>query len=130
MEYVTLVSGLVLLQYMVFAMLVGNARGKYGVNAPAVTGNEVFERYFRVQQNTLELIVVLLPAMWLFAQYVNAGWAAGLGFVYFIGRVVYFRSYVANPASRSAGFGLSVLPITVLVIGAMLGAGSALLPGR
>ena len=129
MEYVTLVSGLVLLQYMAFAMLVGNARVKYGVKAPAVTGNEVFERFFRVQQNTLELIVVLLPSMWLFAQYVSADWAAGLGLVYLIGRVVYIRSYVANPASRSAGFGLSFLPIIVLVIGAMLGAGLTLLQG-
>lgn len=129
MEYVALVCGLVLLQYMAFAMLVGRARGKYGVKAPAVTGDEVFERYFRVQQNTLELIVVLLPSMWLFAQYVSAHWAAALGLVYLVGRVVYFRSYVANPASRSAGFGLSFLPIIVLVIGAMLGAGSALLQG-
>jgi glutathione S-transferase len=129
MEYVALVCGLVLLQYMAFAMLVGSARGKYGVKAPAVTGDEVFERYFRVQQNTLELIVVLLPSMWLFAQYVSAHWAAALGLVYLVGRVVYFRSYVANPASRSAGFGLSFLPIIVLVIGAMLGAGSALLQG-
>jgi glutathione S-transferase len=129
MEYVALVCGLVLLQYMAFAMLVGSARGKYGVKAPAVTGDEVFERYFRVQQNTLELIVVLLPSMWLFAQYVSAHWAAALGLVYLVGRVVYFRSYVANPASRSAGFGLSFLPIIVLLIGAMLGAGSALLQG-
>jgi uncharacterized MAPEG superfamily protein len=129
MEYLVLVTGLVLLQYVAFGMAVGNARAKYGVKAPAVTGNEVFERYFRVQQNTLELIVVLLPALWMFAEYVSANWAALLGLVYFAGRIVYFRSYVANPASRSAGFGLSVLPVLVLVIGAMLGAGSMLLRG-
>ena len=56
MEYVALVSGLALLQYIAFGMLVGKARGKYGVKAPAITGNDVFERYFRVQQNTLELL--------------------------------------------------------------------------
>lgn len=127
MEYLTLVTGLVLLQYVAFAMAVGSARARYDVKAPAVTGNEIFERYFRVQQNTLELIVVLLPALWLFGEYVSAIWAALLGLVYFAGRIVYFRSYVANPAGRSAGFGLSVLPVLVLVIGAMLGAGSMLL---
>jgi uncharacterized MAPEG superfamily protein len=127
MEYLVLVTGLVLLQYVAFGMAVGNARARYDVKAPAVTGNEVFERYFRVQQNTLELIVVLLPALWMFAEYASANWAALLGLVYFAGRIVYFRSYVANPASRSAGFGLSILPVLVLVIGAMLGAGSMLL---
>src|SRR5512141_772983 len=129
MEYVALVSGLVLLQYIGFAMLVGNARGKYGVKAPATTGHEVFERYFRVQQNTLELIVVMLPAMWLFARYVSPVWAAVLGLVYFAGRLLYLRSYVADPASRGAGFGLSMLPVLAMVIGAMIGAGSALLRG-
>ena len=71
MEYVALVSGLALLQYVAFGMLVGRARGRYGVKAPAITGHEVFERYFRVQQNTLELLVVMLPAIWLFARYVE-----------------------------------------------------------
>jgi uncharacterized MAPEG superfamily protein len=127
MEYLVLVTGLVLLQYVAFGIAVGNARARYDVKAPAVTGNDIFERYFRVQQNTLELIVVLLPALWMFAEYVSANWAALLGLVYFAGRIVYFRSYVANPASRSAGFGLSVLPVLVLVIGAMLGACSMLL---
>jgi glutathione S-transferase len=126
MEYVALVSGLVLLQYVGFGILVGNARGKYGVKAPAITGHEVFERHFRVQQNTLELLVVMLPAMWLFARYVSPAWAAGLGLVYFGGRLVYLRSYVADPASRSAGFGLSMLPVLAMVLGAMIGAGSAL----
>jgi glutathione S-transferase len=129
MEYVALVSGLVLLQYIGFGILVGNARGKYGVAAPAITGHEVFERHFRVQQNTLELLVVMLPAMWLFARYVSATWAAALGLVYFAGRLVYLRSYVADPASRSAGFGLSMLPVLAMVLGTMIGAGLALFRG-
>lgn len=121
MHYVALVGLLALLQYLVFGMLVGRARGKYGVKAPAVTGNEVFERYFRVQQNTLELLVVFLPALWLFALYASAGWAAILGATYLVGRVLYFRSYVADPAQRGIGFGLSFLPIVGLVIGALVG---------
>jgi uncharacterized membrane protein YecN with MAPEG domain len=121
MHFVALVGLLALLQYLVFGMLVGRARGKYGVKAPAVTGHEVFERYFRVQQNTLELLVVLLPALWLFALYVSATWAAILGAVYLVGRVLYLRGYVSDPSKREIGFGMSFLPILVLVIGALIG---------
>jgi uncharacterized membrane protein YecN with MAPEG domain len=121
MHFVALVGMLALLQYLVFGMLVGRARGKYGVKAPAVTGHEVFERYFRVQQNTLELLVVFLPALWLFALYVSATWAAILGAVYLVGRVLYLRGYVADPSKREIGFGMSFLPILVLVIGALIG---------
>lgn len=122
MDYVAIVALLALLQYVAFGMAVGHARGKYGVKAPAVAGHEVFERYFRVQQNTLELIVVLLPALWLFAQYVDAAWAAGLGLVYLVGRTVYFFGYVRDPAKRELGFTLTALPIVVLLLGALIGA--------
>lgn len=127
MELVAFVILLALLQYVAFAMLVGRARGLYGVKAPAVTGHEIFERYFRVQQNTLELLVALVPAMWLFGVYVSPAWASGLGLVYLVGRALYLRGYVADPAKREIGFGLSVLPLLVLLLGALWGAGSALL---
>jgi hypothetical protein len=120
MEYVALVSVLALLQYVAFGTAVSRARGKYGVKAPAVAGHEVFERYFRVQQNTLELLVVMLPALWLFAWYVDARWAAGLGAVYLVGRQLYFTGYVRDPAKREVGFGLTALPILVLLIGSLV----------
>jgi glutathione S-transferase len=127
MEYVAVVIVLALLQYIVFGALVGRARGRYGVKAPAVTGNEVFERYFRVQQNTLELLVAFVPAAWLFGAYVDPRWAALLGLVYLAGRVLYLRGYVADPARRELGFSLSVLPIAVLLLGALWGAARRLL---
>ncbi len=120
MDLVTVVLSLALVEYIVFAVLVGRARGQYGVSAPAVTGHEMFERYYRVQMNTLELLVVFVPAILTFAHYVNARWAAGLGAVYVVGRVIYLMSYVKNPASRGAGFGLSMLPIMAMVIGTLL----------
>jgi len=122
MAYVDIVTALALLQFMAFGMQVARARGKYGVHAPAVTGNEIFERHFRVQQNTLEQLIVFLPGLYLFAHYFNSLWAAGLGLIYLIGRQVYSASYVKDPKSRSAGFGLSVLPMMVLIIGALIGA--------
>jgi glutathione S-transferase len=129
MEFVAIVSVLAVLEYAYFGILVGRARAQYGVKAPAITGHEVFERYFRVHQNTLEVLVVLMPSMWLFARYVSPTWAAILGVVYLVGRVVYLRSYVADPAKRSAGFGLSMLPVLAMAIGALIGAVSTLVRG-
>jgi uncharacterized membrane protein YecN with MAPEG domain len=127
MEPVAVVILLALIEYVAFGMLVGRARGKYGVHAPAVAGHEVFERYFRVHQNTLEMLVVFVPAMWLFGAYVDPTWAALLGLVYVVGRILYLRGYVADPGKREIGFGLSVLPVIVLLLGALWGAGRQLL---
>ena len=89
MDKIALVTGLLLLQYFVFMMLVGAARGKSGVQAPAVTGDPVFERTLRVQQNTLEQLLIVLPSLWIFATYFGETIAAGLGLVFFVGRVVH-----------------------------------------
>lgn len=127
MALVNLIAALALLQFFAFATAVGMAREKYNVAAPATTGNEVFERYFRVQMNTLELLVMFVPAIWMFGFYVNANIAAGLGALYIIGRVIYFFSYVKDPKKRSLGFGLSAGPVAVLVIGALVGAAAGVI---
>ena len=121
MNWVYLVVGLALLQFFLFGVAVGKARGTYNVPAPATTGNEVFERYFRVQMNTLENLVILVPALLLFATFVNPFWAAGLGAVYLIGRLIYFRAYVKSPQSRSWGFAVSALPNLILLVGGIIG---------
>ncbi|MCB1688440.1 MAG: MAPEG family protein, partial [Halioglobus sp.] len=95
---------------------------KYGVSAPAVSGDPIFERYYRVQQNTLELLVLFVPGIWMFAHYVSADVAAGLGVVFIVGRFLYFKGYVADPKSRSLGFALSFLPAQILLIGGLVGA--------
>jgi uncharacterized MAPEG superfamily protein len=127
MELVAIMILLALAQYIWFGILVGRARGRCQIAAPAVTGHPEFERYFRVQQNTIELLVVLVPALWLFALYVNPRIGAALAAVYLVGRFVYLRSYVTDPTTRSAGFGLSMLPILALLVGALWGAGLKLI---
>lgn len=122
MQLIAVVSLLALIEYMVIAGLVGSARGKYGVKAPATTGNEVFERYFRVQQNTLEQLVVFLPALWLFGMYVSVGAGAIIGLVFIVGRIVYLRGYVADPEKRGLGFGITFLANAALVLGGLGGA--------
>jgi uncharacterized MAPEG superfamily protein len=122
MELVAVVIALALLEFVIFGALVGRARGRYGVNAPATSGHEIFDRYFRVHYNTMELLVVFVPAIWLFGLYVSPGWGAILGFTFIVGRALYLRGYVADPKKREIGFGLSVLPVAILLVGALLGA--------
>lgn len=122
MPYVLIVVSLALLQFMVFGIAVGRARYKYNCPAPATAGNEMFERYFRGQMNTLEQLIIFLPAIFLFAQGVSALWAAGLGAVYLVGRTLYFVGYVRDPKSRGLGFMLTMIANTVLVVGTLVAA--------
>ena len=122
MAYVDIVTALALLQFMVFGFKVAKARGRYGVAAPAIAGNETFERYFRVQQNTLEQLIVFLPALYLFSRYYSPLVAAALGVIYLIGREMYAMAYVKNPKKREAGFLLTVVPMAVLILGGLFGA--------
>ena len=51
MALLTIITMLAIIEYIYFGMKVGKARGEYGIDAPAVTGNEMFERHYRVQMN-------------------------------------------------------------------------------
>jgi glutathione S-transferase len=121
MEYVNIVIVLALIEYAVLGGMVGHARGKYGIKAPAVTGHEVFERTFRVHQNTLEGLVVFLPAMWLFGAYLDAATAAVLGVVGIVGRAIYARGYIAGAEKRGPGAGICGLVNIALLLGALIG---------
>jgi hypothetical protein len=127
MAWVEIVTVLAVLQFVAFGFLVGKARVAHKVEAPASSGNPVFERYFRVHMNTLETLVFLLPSMWIAAQYWSPQWMAAIGAIYLVGRQVYLRSYVADPKTRSAGYGLSFLPAAILAIAALAGAVRSLL---
>jgi uncharacterized membrane protein YecN with MAPEG domain len=126
MPYVHIVTALAVLQFVVFGFKVGSARERYGVKAPAITGNETFERLFRIQMNTLEQLIVFLPGLYLYARYFSPVVAAALGVVYLFGRELYAFTYVRDPAKRSVGFGLTFLPIVILVVGGLIGAVRAL----
>jgi len=121
MNYVDLVTILALLQFVFFATLTALARGKYGVAAPAVTGNDIFERTYRVQMNTLELLIVLLPSLYLAAKHWSPVYVACWGVVYLVGRFVYWRAYLRQPSSRTLGFQLSFGPVVVLLLAALIG---------
>ncbi len=127
MPWLNLTITLALLQALVFGVLVGRARGKYGVKAPATTGHEIFERYYRVQMNTLELLVVLVPAAYLAEDLLGDCYTAIAVAVYLVGRVLFLRGYVEDPSKREVGFALSILPVLALVIASLWANASALL---
>lgn len=125
MNWIALVSLLAVAQYLCFAFCVAMARGRYGVKAPATVGDERFERYYRVQMNTLELLAALLPTLWIAAQYWNPDVMAAIGAVYLVGRLLYFRAYVRDPGSREIGFILSLGPVALLLLAGLIGAAMA-----
>jgi len=122
MALVSIVAALALAEYGVFVILTGQARGRYGVAAPAITGHATFERYFRVQQNTIEQLVIFLPALFMFAKFSSETLAAALGLVFILGRALYARGYVLDPAKRGPGFLLTIAANFCLLIGGLVGA--------
>ena len=127
MELVVIVILVALLEYMVFAGLVGRARAKYGVRAPATTGNPEFERTYRVHQNTLESLIVFLPAVLAFGCYVSPRWAAGIGVLFIVARAIYAIGYLQAAEKRFPGAGLTMLVNFVLVVGGLIGLVRAML---
>jgi glutathione S-transferase len=122
MELISIVIALALVEYAAFTMLCGRQRARAGVKAPATVGDPTFERYFRVQQNSIEQLVIFVPAMLLFGHYVSVPIGAGIGLVFILGRGLFARGYYRDAPKRAAGFGLSLLSNLVLLLGGLVGA--------
>lgn len=121
MPFVELVAVIAVIQFFFFGAMTGRARRLSGLKAPAMTGHEGFERMYRVQMNSLEMLVAFLPALVLAGRYWPAWVVAALGGVYVIGRFMYWRAYVSDPATRGTGFMLSMLPTMILLGLALVG---------
>jgi glutathione S-transferase len=119
--YTAAATLLVLVLHQYVTMIVAQARAKYGIKAPAVTGNEHFERAYRVQMNTIEQIVFFLPAMWLCAVLLSDIGAAVGGVIWVIGRVIYAVSYANDPTTRGPGTMICALAQYALWLGAAAG---------
>jgi glutathione S-transferase len=118
-RWTALVTIVALLVYLAMGLKVAFARGKSGIEPPAMTGEAMLERAIRVHVNTLEWLPLFLAGLWLFAIYWNELVAAGLGIVWIIGRLVYSAGYTADPAKRSTGFLIQALATLVLLLGAL-----------
>ena len=100
-HYTALITIFAILMYVSTGLMVARARAKYGVTAPAITGNADFERVFRVQMNTLEWMPIFLPTLWLFAIYISDPVAAAVGVVWIAGRVLYMTGYSQAAEKRA-----------------------------
>ena len=108
---------------------VGRARGKYGIKAPAVSGDPAFERAYRVQMNTLESTVMFLPTLWLAANYGFSGWAGVAGLIWLVGRVWYALAYLKEAGKRGPGFAVGMAGWVAALVMACIGVGRVLLLG-
>ena len=120
--WVVLVTLAALLFVFWTGILVAQARGKYQIAAPAVTGNPDFERTYRVQMNTLEWLPIFLVSLWIFAMYWDGRVAALLGVVWIVGRFMYAQGYIAAAGKRSTGFLVQGIAVLLLFGGGLLGA--------
>jgi glutathione S-transferase len=118
-HFTALVTCLAIALYFFTSIQVSKARVAFGIKAPATSGNLDFERVFRVQMNTLEWMPIFLPALWLFAFYINDGVAAAVGLVWIAGRVLYMTGYSQAAAKRSTGFGVQATAAIILWAGAL-----------
>ena len=122
MAFVAFVSLLLLMQYMYFMAMVGQARGAADIQAPAMTGDETFERNLRVQLNTLEQLFIALPAMWICAEYFSSTFAGVMGLTFLVGRFVYRSAYLADPSSRGKGMMIGFMANVLLLVTGLWGA--------
>lgn len=122
MDWVNFIALLAIIQYLYFGWKVAEARGRFGIKAPATTGHEEFERIYRVQVNTMESLVAFLPALYIAAHYWSNALAGLIGLAYLFGRLLYGRGYVIDASLRSRGFMLSIASIAVLLLMGLLGA--------
>ncbi len=129
MEAIAIITILALMQAYAFAIQVGQARIKHGVKAPDTSGHEDFDRMFRIHQNTMEQLIVFIPALWIFGLYVHALAGAGIGLVFVIGRFIYRGAYLKDPASRGLGFGLGAIAMAILMLGGLIGAAMSYMAG-
>ncbi|MDB5798949.1 MAG: hypothetical protein JWP36_2851 [Paucimonas sp.] len=107
--------------YIWMTINVSRARYRFQVPAPLTDGPQEFLSVMRVQMNTVEQLVVFLPALWLCAWLLGDRYAAAGGALWTLGRILYARAYYRNPADRSLGYGLTVLASLGLMAGAAVG---------
>ena len=117
--YVAIVTLLALLVYFWMSLQVPVARRKCGIAAPAMTGDPVLERTIRAHYNPLEGLPLFLVPLWRFAISWSDLWAAILGMVWIVGRIVYQIGYVSAPEKRAVGFLIQFLAVAALLLGSL-----------
>ncbi len=116
----SLITVLALIVYFVITVNVSRTRVKFKIPGPQISGNPYFERALRIQQNTLEQLMLFLPALWLFSSLLSPAWANGIGIVWIISRIVYAVRYYQAAEKRTLSFAISALMILILLLGSLV----------
>lgn len=119
--YPGILSSVALLVYYFTLFKSGMARGRFKIAAPSHDGPEEYVRHVRAHQNTVEHLVMFLPGLWLFAVAVDPIWAAAIGAIWPVGRLMYALGYYKAPEKRSIGLYISMPPIYIFILGSLIG---------
>jgi uncharacterized membrane protein YecN with MAPEG domain len=104
------------------AILVARTRARVRIFPPVMTGSPELECALRVQANTVEQIVIFLPALWLAALYFQGWIPPAIGLLWCLGRVLYALGYRADkPGRREPGFIMAMLSTIALIVLAGIG---------
>ncbi|MDG1417521.1 MAG: MAPEG family protein [Maricaulis sp.] len=112
----TLATLAIVLLTFIFSFRAGKSRASSGVSAPAMAGDDTFERATRVHMNTLEQMVLFVPVLWIFAMLVSDLFAGIAAVVWLVGRVMYSQAYMTDPSKRTAGFMLGILALLITFV--------------
>jgi glutathione S-transferase len=123
----TLALAAALIVYAWISINVGRARAQFGVPAPQSGGHPEFDKRYRVQMNTVEQSVLLMPGVLLGTPVLGDMFAGALVATWALGRVLFALAYYKDPAKRSLGFAMTFIPGLMLVVAAAKGAVSALI---
>jgi len=121
MKYTALVTVAALVQTFLLSARVGMARAKLGIDPPAMSGKPEFDKAFRIHMNTVEQLVLFVPALWLAVNVVGDVWTASVGAIWILGRLVYAGGYRRDVNKRGPGMLMTLFSTTVLTLIALWG---------
>lgn len=104
-----------LILYFWVSIAVAKARKTYQIPAPEMNGPTPFLSVLRVQANTVEQLVLFLPALWMCAYFFSDAWAAAGGAVWTVGRFIYALGYYRDPKKRALGFSIAIAASFTLI---------------
>jgi uncharacterized membrane protein YecN with MAPEG domain len=109
MKFSTLVTLAALALTFAFSGKVGAMRRRFGIEAPSMVGQIEFEKANRIHYNTIEQLVLFVPLLWLGSGVIGDLWAAGLGVIWIVGRLLYAWGYQQAADKRGPGMGITML---------------------